>query len=606
MRPEPRRLFRPFRIRPFRTPRRKIALATAAVMTATLLQGVAAPALADGWHRPALPAAEKSLAGGPAGKAVPRKVMKTPRTPQQPPATAWPKAGAATVDLSSTATDAATKSAPRVKGLPLTLDARVRSGRNGEKAATGTVSARVLDRAFAQKAGLDGPVFTLRADSAKNAGRVRAGLDYSSFAGAYGGGYADRLRLVELPACVLSTPQKAQCRTSEPVETVNDPETRTLTANAVTLGASSATVLAAVADSGSGLGDYKATSLSASANWSTDLNSGSFAWSYPMAVPQVPGGLAPNLSLSYSSGGVDGRTGNTNNQSSWVGDGFDLSPGYIERRYKGCSDDDVKNADGNEPGDLCWGYDNAVLQLNGSGGELVPNGTNSWKLKNDDGTKVDRIYGSTSDVRSNGARNDEYWRVTTPDGTQYYFGYNRLPGWASGNETTDSTWTVPVYGDDAGEPCHAAAFADSWCQQGWRWNLDYVVDTHGNAAAYYYDKETNSYGRNLKATDDTPYVRGGTLDRIEYGLKSNAVYSAKALARVDFTSSERCIPDSATDCSSISKDSFYWYDTPWDLNCDAGTDCDNGRVSPVFFTRKRLTDVSTEVLVSGAYSKVDD
>ncbi|MEU3780849.1 polymorphic toxin-type HINT domain-containing protein [Streptomyces sp900129855] len=617
MRPERPRFLRLLRLR---TPRRKLALATATVMTATLLQGVAAPALADGWHKPALPAAEKSLAGGPAGKAVPRKVMKTPRTPQEAPATAWPKPGAATVDLSKTPATAPTKPAPRVKGLALTLDAQVtdtnatkagkagkntKSGKATKKAATGTVAARVLDRAFAKKAGVDGPVFTLHAGSAQGAGQVRAGLDYSSFAGAYGGGYADRLRLVELPACVLSTPQQARCRTAKPVDTVNDPETKTLTAKAVTLSASSATVLAAVAGSGSGLGDFKATSLSASANWSTDLNSGSFAWSYPMAVPQVPGGLAPKLSLSYSSGGVDGRTGNTNNQSSWVGDGFDLSPGYIERRYKSCSDDDVKNADGNEPGDLCWGYDNAVLQLNGSGGELVPNGTNSWKLKDDDGTQVDRVYGSSSDVRSNGARNDEYWRVTTPDGTQYYFGYNRLPGWASGSETTDSAWTVPVYGDDSGEPCHAAAFADSWCQQGWRWNLDYVVDTHGNAVAYYYDKESNSYGRNLKAADDTPYVRGGTLDRIEYGLKSTAVYSAKPLAKVDFTSSERCLPDSSTDCSSISKDAFYWYDTPWDLNCDAGTDCDKGRSSPAFFTRKRLTDVTTEVLVSGAYSKVD-
>ncbi|MFJ9710558.1 polymorphic toxin-type HINT domain-containing protein [Streptomyces sp. NPDC101234] len=603
MRPEARRLARLFL---FRTPRRRIALATASVLTATLLQGVTAPAVAEGWHRPALPASEPPVAGGPAAKAKPRKLMKTPRTPQQPPATAWPEPGAATVTLGA--------KPARAKGLPLTLATGVASakgasakGAAGKGAATGKVAARVLDRAFARKAGLDGPVFTLRAGRAEDAGTVRAGLDYSSFAGSFGGGYADRLRLVELPACVLTSPEKPQCRTTEPVATVNDPETKTLTAKAVTLSATSATVLAAVAGSGSGLGDYKATSLSASATWSTDLSSGSFAWSYPLAVPQVPGGLVPNLSLSYSSGAVDGRTGNTNNQSSWVGDGFDLSPGYIERRYKACSDDDVKNADGNVPGDLCWGYDNAVLQLNGTGGELVPSGTDTWKLKDDNGTKVERIYGSTSDVRSNGARNDEYWRVTTPDGTQYYFGYNRLPGWATGKATADSTWTVPVYGDDSGEPCHAAAFADSWCQQGWRWNLDYVVDTHGNAAAYYYNKETNSYGRNLKPADDTPYVRGGTLDHIDYGLKNTSVYSAKALARVDFTSSERCIPDSSTDCSSIGKDAFYWYDTPWDLNCDAGTDCDKGRVSPAFFTRKRLTGVSTEVLGSGGgYSEVDD
>ncbi|NEB02593.1 polymorphic toxin-type HINT domain-containing protein [Streptomyces sp. SID13726] len=573
-------------IRPWRT----VAVTTAALLTATLLQTAGAPAVAEGWRMPAVPQAESPVPSVPVGKVVPRKVTKGPRTPAEAPATDWPKAAETKVTLH--------QKAARVKGSPLTLAA---------ERDTTTYTVRTLSREASRRTGVDGPVFTLspREDTAQRPSKLRAGLDYSSFAGLYGGGYASRLTLVSLPECALTTPQKKQCRTATPVKTVNDTERQTLTANSVPLSASSATVLAATAAASSDKGDYKATSLTASSTWNTDLSSGSFAWSYAMPVPQVPGGLTPQVGLSYSSGGVDGRTGDTNNQSSWVGDGFDLAPGFIERKYKSCADDDVTNADGKEPADLCWAYDNATLSLNGSGGELVPDGTNSFKLQNDDGTKVDRIYGSSSDVRSNGARNDEYWRVTTPDGTQYYFGYNRLPGWASGNETTDSAWTVPVFGDDSGEQCNASTFAASWCQQGWRWNLDYVVDPHGNAVAYYYDKETNSYGRNLTAADDTPYVRGGTLDRIEYGLKSNAVYSAKALAKVDFTNSERCLPDSATTCSSISTDAQYWYDTPWDLNCAAGTDCDNGRFSPAFFTRNRLTSVATQVLVSGSYSNVD-
>ncbi|MEU9400744.1 polymorphic toxin-type HINT domain-containing protein [Streptomyces sp. NPDC048242] len=577
-------------------PWRRVAVITATVLTAALLQASELPAVAQGWHKPALPKAQSPVAVVPLSKPLPRKVMKGPRTPAKAPATAWPKAGTAAVTLGQGAT--------RVKGLPLTLDTRVGKAKD---AADGTYTVGMLSRAAARKAGVDGPLFTLtpRQGALRHDGKVRAGLDYSSFAGLYGGDYASRLTLVRLPACALTTPEVKKCRTTEPVKTVNDTEKRTLTASSVALGASGATVLAATTSAAGDRGDYKATSLSSSSTWNIDSNSGSFGWSYDMPVPQVPGGLAPQVALSYSSGGVDGRTGNSNNQASWAGDGFDLSPGFIERSYKGCSDDGVTNADGNKPGDLCWAYDNASLSLNGSGGELVPNGTNSFKLKNDDGTKVDRIYGSASDVRSNGARNDEYWRVTTPDGTQYFFGYNRLPGWASGNEATDSTWTVPVFGNNAGEPCNASTFAASWCQQGWRWNLDYVVDPHGNAIAYYYDKETNSYGRNLTAADDTPYVRGGTLDRVEYGLKSTAMYSAKALAKVNFISGERCIPDSQTTCSSITTGSQYWYDTPWDLNCDAGTDCDKGRVSPAFFTRKRLTDVTSQVLVSGSYSNVD-
>ncbi|MEU1280959.1 hypothetical protein [Streptomyces sp. NPDC005805] len=473
----------------------------------------------------------------------------------------------------------------------------------GNSRASASVRARMLDREAARRAGADGPLFSLEAaGTTRSTTSVRARLDYSAFAAAFGGGYADRLKLVELPACAVSTPEKAECRSAEPVDTVNDTEKQTLTARSVTLAPSRATVLAAVADDASMGGDYKATPLSPSAQWSTSLNTGDFSWSYAMNVPEVPGGLAPSVGLSYSSGSIDGRTGNSNNQASWVGDGFDLWPGSIERRYKSCADDGVERPDGAKPADLCWAYDNAFISFNGKGGELVPTGADTFRLRDDDGTKVQRLRGTSTDVRANGARDDEYWKVTTPDGVQYYFGYNRLPGWASGKETTDSTWTAPVFGDDANEPCHASAFADSWCQQGWRWNLDYVVDPHGNAIAYYYDKESNSYGRNLDEKANTRYVRGGSLDRIEYGLRSTSMYSAQALAKVDFTNGKRCLPAGGSTCAEVETDAFHWYDTPWDLNCNAGATCDQGRLAPVFFTTKRLATVATQVLRNGTYA----
>ena len=55
-------------------------------------------------------------------------------------------------------------------------------------------------------------------------------------------------------------------------------------------------------------------------------------------------------------------------------------------------------------------------------------------------------------------------RITKTDGTQYFFGLNRLPGWASGNANTPETssvFTVPVYGNNSGEPCYQATFAAS-------------------------------------------------------------------------------------------------------------------------------------------------
>ena len=73
--------------------------------------------------------------------------------------------------------------------------------------------------------------------------------------------------------------------------------------------------------------------------------------------------------------------------------------------------------------------------------------------------------------------------LTDPDGTSYYFGLNELPGYASGDAQTNSAWTVPVYATASGQPCYNATFSSSHCEQAWRWNLDYVTDSHGDAMA---------------------------------------------------------------------------------------------------------------------------
>ncbi|GHI26602.1 hypothetical protein Shyd_79730 [Streptomyces hydrogenans] len=581
----------------------RTALATALITLGSLLTGTGtagvAMALDDGRGRPALPASEQPHPGT-AAPVKPRPRPTHPHTPQQAPRATWPKPGTAVVTLPDTAPPAA-RSAQRTYNPP--VDAGTLP-----LALTGTgaeITARVLDRTESQAAGVDGLVITLkRTDKPASTTSQTIGtrIDYSGFAGAYGGAYASRLTLVELPACALTTPNKTQCRTQKPVETVNDTETSTLTAPALNIGQTQTTVLAAVADDKAMSGSYQASSLTPSATWQTNLNTGDFTWSYALPVPDVPGGLKPSLGLGYSSAAMDGRTGETNNQSSWAGAGFDLWPGYIERRYKPCADDGVENADGNKPGDLCWAYDNAFISFNGKGGELVPVSDNEFRLRTDDGTRIKRL---TSTARANGDDDNEYWELTDPDGVRYYFGYHRLDGWTTGQRTTNSTWTVPVYGDDAGEPCHASTYAASWCTQAWRWNLDYIIDPRDSAIAYYYTQEKNSYGRNLKAADDTRYTRGGHLTDIEYGLPAATPYTAKALAKVSFASDERCLPDSQTTCPSISTDAAYWYDTPWDLNCDEGMDCDEGRLTPSFWTRKRLTGITTQVLNGTGYTTVD-
>ena len=63
---------------------------------------------------------------------------------------------------------------------------------------------------------MQGVIFTVaRDDGGATPGRAHVNLDYAGFADAYGGDYASRLRLVELPACALTTPQDAACRIAD-------------------------------------------------------------------------------------------------------------------------------------------------------------------------------------------------------------------------------------------------------------------------------------------------------------------------------------------------------------------------------------------------------
>ncbi|MCC8250035.1 polymorphic toxin-type HINT domain-containing protein [Saccharothrix luteola] len=331
-----------------------------------------------------------------------------------------------------------------------------------------------------------------------------------------------------------------------------------------------------------GAGNTQATSLSASASWSVSAYTGTFSWSYPFRVPPVPGGLEPKLALSYSSSAVDGRTSSTNNQASWVGDGWDLTPGFVERTYGSCADD--ANHSGKKTGDLCWRSDNANASYNGSAGPLIrDDASGAWRPKGDDGSRVEKLPGA-----DNGAQGGEHWKITTVDGTQYFFG---------SQQDSRSTWTVPVFGANAGEPCHGADFDSSSCTQAWRWNLDKVVDRHGNVVRYYYTPETDNYGFNLK---DTPvsYVRGGTLERIDYGLREGV--AGEAVGRVVFDVADRCVPG-ATACDRAHPEN--WPDVPWDSTCESAP-CTK-KYSPSFFSTKRLDTVRTQVRRASGLADVD-
>ncbi|MET9609233.1 RHS repeat-associated core domain-containing protein [Streptomyces sp. NPDC006512] len=578
-----------------------------------------------------------SVSGKKAGKADPKIPKGDGASAWTPKDVYWPTATQTEVDLGATAPAARRGSlftAPALQGAPKAPAADpsragdapvwVKPAPAAGAPRTGKAAVQLTDRAAAEKAGVQGLLLAVRpAAGAAEAGPVEVAVDVSHIAGAFGGDWLSRAHLVTLPECALTTPEREECRKQTPVATAKNGDRAGLLSAEVTLkagapaqgmrpngltaapasaaAAGSATVLAATAAPGGSAGTYGATSLAPSGTWSSGGNAGGFTWSYPVAVPDGLGGGKPAVSLSYSSQSVDGRTAATNNQASWIGEGWEYSPGFVERRFKPCSKDGQAGS-----GESCLSGHNATISLNGKSSTLVrDDASGAWRLENDDASKVERLTGAT-----NGDNNGEHWRVTTADGTQYYFGAGRKPG-SSTAPATNSTWTTPAYGNNEGEECNKPTFSASWCQQAWRWNLDFAVDPRGGVATYWYDTETNHYKRDPSAATPngtiTPYIRGGNLNKITYGSKLSDADTVKPTAQVLFTTAERCLPDAGFDCApaKLTKaNAAKWPDVPFDQHCAATGTCEN--YSATFWTTKRLTKITTQVLNgTGGYDNVD-
>ncbi|WP_405815035.1 MULTISPECIES: ricin-type beta-trefoil lectin domain protein [unclassified Streptomyces] len=480
---------------------------------------------------------------------------------------------------------------------------------------SGTWSVAVEARTATESVGIDGAIIKVT-PPAEGSTPVDIQLDYKQFEDLYGTEWATRLELRQLPECFLTTPTIPECTTAKAVPTTNDPATGTVRATVdpatgpgqglrtmALSGGAGPTVLAAT-DSASGAGGtYKATSLSPSGSWSAGGSGGGFSWSYPLGVPAAPAGPEPKIALSYGSQSVDGKTSVANGQASWIGDGWDYHPGFVERRYRPCSADlkgtpNNNNSADKKKNDLCWAGDNMVMSLGGSTTELVKDATTgNWIPADDDGSKVERL---TDANVANGAKDGEYWRVTTREGTKYYFGRHDVDG-AGTRPVTDSVFNVPVFGNHPGEPCYQSTFAASSCKQAWRWNLDYVEDVHGNALIIDWKREENRYSKNEKWKEknsaEVGYVRGGYPSRITYGLRADNLSGAPA-AKVEFTVDERCVKEGATKCqdSEFTSKNYEvkqpWWDTPSTLNCTFTDETCYVSV-PTFWTRKRLTAITT-------------
>ncbi|MDR6980449.1 RHS repeat-associated protein [Streptomyces sp. 3330] len=608
----------------------------AMVVALALAAPTAVPAAADTQTRAGAPAAQPTPSVKDVTTLTPRKLKVKDQTKQtfRPAKATWPAAVTGTATLAAPPTGAKQGTKSPAAGTPVW--ARTVSPAKGAYQGPNGVSVRVLPHQDATKLGVSGVVLAAQ-PTAGGSGKVQLGLDYSTFAQAYGGNYADRIHLVKLPACALTTPQRTACRTQTPLPTDRDPAARELTTTLTLQGSPPQTspskasasadtaavpasysasptsgtassgelvVLAATASStteGGAAGSYDATTLAPSGSWTGGNSSGSFTYNYPISLAPSSGLLKPSVGLAYDSGSVDGQTSSTQAQSSWVGDGWATPDSAIEQSFTSCSDSPEGTASPVSSGDKCYDGPILSLALGGSSTALVKNDSDgTWKLAQDNGSTVKHV---TNANNGSGTYNTDYWIVTDRSGTQYYFGRNQLPGWASGKATTKSVDTAPVYSAHSGDPCYSSSgFSASVCTMAYKWHLDYVVDTHANAMAYYYAQDTNYYGEENGA-HNVSYVRDSHLSRIDYGFRDGGAYGTVP-DQVVFTTAARCTLTTCDPLSASTAASQY-PDVPFDFVCASGATC--AAQSPSFFSTVRLASIKIQQysVAAAKYQAID-
>jgi hypothetical protein len=548
-------------------------------------------------------------------------------------ATKLPSAASGAIALGTPAGSGKSAPVSSAKGTPAWAQAV--APKNGGYTGPSKVGVQVEPQSLASSLGVKGVVWQVSGLSA-GSGSVRAGLDYKAFSQAYGGNFGQRLALEELPACALTTPQKAACQKGTPVRSDNDAKDSTVSAvlslpsapasqSAATSGGTritttaataSAVVLAATTTStagaeGGAAGTYGATSLKPTGTWSEGGSSGDFTYSYPLSIPSASSPLAPTVSLDYDSGSVDGQTAGDQAQANWAGDGWTTGDSYIEQSFVPCDDSPegttLPSAEQTE--DMCYDGNVLTVSLNGTTTSLVrDDSTGKWRLQDDDGAVVTPVTGASNGTAITDSSDPDYWKITERDGTAFYFGLNQLPGWASGDTETDSVDTEPVYSANSGDPCaNSSGFSDSVCTMAYKWHLDYVTDVHGDAMSYYYHQDTNYYGRD-SGTTGVSYVRDSYLKEIDYGFRAGQAYTAGDVPdKVVFGTASRCFASSCPDiASSNSGDAGSDYpDVPYDLDCDLGASCSTH--GPTYWSTVRLSTITTKQYsaADSAYEDVD-
>jgi len=197
--------------------------------------------------------------------------------------------------------------------------------------------------------------------------------------------------------------------------------------------------------------DYKANSWQGARTPTVDgaqVSSYTGAGTYNMSfwTPPAPGGFQPGFSLNYNSQVIDNSTAFT--QSSWVGMGWSLDTGYIERNMHST------NSDTDD--------DTFSLMLNGTSTQLLPievSGTITRYATRDINYYTIEFDSSTGN-----------WTVWDQAGTHYHFDDQAKTDKENSCLTTLTGTTLIT----------------------WRWSLSAATDKFGNTLIYSYYKQPKS------------------------------------------------------------------------------------------------------------------
>ena len=169
---------------------------------------------------------------------------------------------------------------------------------------------------------------------------------------------------------------------------------------------------------------------------------GAASYSIPIEVPDGPGGLKPSLSLDYNSQVVDSSTVQT--QADWVGMGWSIDTGYVERNMYG-TDDSLQDDSFN----------------------LVLNGVSSMLLKDANGTQGSIDTYHTADETFMLIQYDsssDTWTVKDKTGMVYVFGAD------SSARASYPTYAYYYIGQ--------TLFCNRSGQPTWRWGLSQATNIY--------------------------------------------------------------------------------------------------------------------------------